>query len=338
MEIKQAISLQTYNTFNLEVAASHFVEIDKLEQLEELVESPLFLSSNKLILGGGSNLLFTEDFEGLVIKNNLRGKSVIRETDEHVWIRAAAGEVWHDLVTFCVQNKWAGIENLALIPGCVGAAPIQNIGAYGVELKDVFASLTYFNFETKKLQKLSTSDMHFGYRNSVFKNELKGKGIITSIDLKLDKQPKLKMEYGAIQATLKDQGITKPTIHAIYEAVISIRSSKLPNPKEIGNAGSFFKNPELPKAQAEKILHEYPSAPHYIVSDEIIKIPAGWMIQEAGWKGFRDGAIGVHDKQALVLVNHGGGKGKDIKALSEKIQASVKTKFGVDLEAEVNMV
>ncbi len=338
MIIQKNISLKTLNTFQIDCRAKYFAEIEYTAELLELLESEIFKTEKRLVLGGGSNMLFTKDFDGLVIKNSLKGIASIEEDIHHIWLRFKGGENWHDAVTFCVNHGWGGIENLALIPGCVGASPIQNIGAYGVELKDVFHSLSFLNYETKAFTTYTADQIKFGYRDSVFKRELKGKGIITSVTLKLNKNPTINISYGAIQKTLDEKGITDPQIKDVYQAVIDIRSSKLPDPKEVGNAGSFFKNPELPKEMTDKILKDYPNAPHYIVNDTTTKIPAGWMIEQCGWKGFIDGDIGVHDKQALVLVNRGNGQGKDIKELAYKIQASVKEKFGVELSPEVNMI
>ncbi|MEZ5007336.1 MAG: UDP-N-acetylmuramate dehydrogenase [Chitinophagales bacterium] len=339
MTIQENISLKSYNTFQLDCEAQYFVELNELADMDALMKCDIFKNEKHLVLGGGSNMLFTSDrFEGLVIKNNLKGIEVVEENEDHVWLKISAGENWHETVTFCVNNKWGGIENLALIPGCVGAAPIQNIGAYGVELRDVFESALFLNFEDKSLKTYHNSEANFGYRDSIFKNELKGKGIIVAVTLKLKKQPQLNVSYGAIQQTLELKGIVEPQIKDVYQAVIDIRSSKLPDPKVIGNAGSFFKNPELQKDIAEEILFAYPKAPHYVMDEKTIKIPAGWMIEQCGWKGFMDGDIGVHDKQALVLVNKGNGKGEDIKALAFKIQNSVMERFGVMLTPEVNMI
>lgn len=338
MVLKRNFSLKPYNTFGLEAQAKYWFEIHQLSDLTAIVASDVFKTNKVLVLGGGSNMLLTSDFDGLVMKMSWLGKEIIKEDDESVWVKFQGGENWHEVVTYCVENNWCGIENLALIPGCIGAAPIQNIGAYGVELKDVFQSLTFFNFEKIEIIEFGKEDCQFGYRDSIFKRDLKGKGIVTSVTLKLSKKPTIKSSYGAIQQTLEEKGIQNPTIKDIYDAVIQIRSSKLPDPAVIGNSGSFFKNPELPKVEAQKILDQYPNAPHYVVNETTIKIPAGWMIEQCGWKGFRDGPIGVHDKQALVLVNEGDGKGKDIEALAYKIIADVKSTFGVELTSEVNVV
>ncbi len=338
MVFKRNFSLKKYNTFGLEAQAKYWFEIHQQSDLHKLVETDVFNTEERLVLGGGSNMLLTKDFDGLVLKMNWLGKDIVQEDDEFVWVKFQGGENWHKVVTFCVENNWCGIENLALIPGCIGAAPIQNIGAYGVELKDIFQSLLFFNFDTKEIVEFEKDDCQFGYRDSIFKRDLKGKGIVTAVTLKLSKKPTIKSSYGAIQQTLEENGVTRPTIKDIYNAVIQIRFSKLPDPAVIGNSGSFFKNPELPKVEAQKILDQYPNAPHYVVNETTIKIPAGWMIEQCGWKGFRDGPIGVHDKQALVLVNEGDGKGKDIEELAYKIIADVKSTFDVELTPEVNVV
>lgn len=339
LDIQENISLKSYNTFHLDSVARYFVEITDTAELSLLLEHERFKEGKHLVIGGGSNiLLISEVFDGLVIKNNITGKMIEKEDEYHVWLKIQAGEIWHEVVTYCVENGWGGIENLALIPGCVGAAPIQNIGAYGVELKDVFESADFFNFDDHTHKTYHSNDVKFGYRDSIFKHKLKGKGIITSVTLKLDKQPAINTAYGAIQEVLNLRGIDRPTIKDVYHAVIDIRSSKLPDPKVIGNAGSFFKNPELPNDMAEEIFFTHPNAPRYTVDEQTVKIPAGWMIEQCGWKGFMDGDIGVHDKQALVLVNKGKGRGEQLEQLAQKIQNSVMEKFGVKLTPEVNFV
>jgi UDP-N-acetylmuramate dehydrogenase len=332
------ISLLNFNTFHLQSKAKYWFEVQQISDLNKVVATDCFKNHPHLVLGGGSNVLLTQDFDGLILKINLKGKKIVQEDADSVWIECQSGENWHEVVTHCVDNHWGGIENLALIPGCIGAAPIQNIGAYGVEIKDVLESVSFFHFEQHAIQIFNAADCNFGYRDSIFKGALKGKGVVVAVVLKLEKKPKINSEYGDIQKTLAANQVENPTIQDVYQAVIQIRLSKLPNPAEIGNAGSFFKNPELPIEVAQKILENYPNAPHYVVDEKTIKIPAGWMIEQCGWKGYREGPIGVHDKQALVLVNTGGGNGKDIEALAYKIQASVKAKFGVMLEMEVNVV
>ena len=290
-----------------------------------------------MILGGGSNVLFTGNFDGLIIKNKLGGLEVIAESDTEVLVRAGAGVVWHDLVMFCVDRGYGGIENLSLIPGCVGAAPMQNIGAYGVEVKDVFDELTAFNLNEKVEQTFTAVECEFGYRESVFKRRLKGRYLISSIQLRLSKQPKINTSYGAIESELESMKIQDPTIKDVSRAVINIRSSKLPDPAELGNAGSFFKNPIVSNEKAEEMKSLHSDIPTYAFGDAS-KVAAGWLIEQCGFKGKRFGNCGSHAKQALVLVNYGGSNGGEIFQLSEQIQAAVLDKFGINLEREINVV
>lgn len=336
MQVQKNISLQAYNTFGIAVNAQQFVEINALSDLEYL---PALVKENEniLILGGGSNLLFTQDYNGLVIKNNLKGISQIKEDADTILIKAMAGETWHNLVMYCVENNFGGIENLSLIPGCVGASPIQNIGAYGVELKDVFVELEAMELQTGNIITVDKITCNFGYRNSIFKQDWKGKYIIISVTLQLQKNPKLNTSYGAIQHTLSKNNITNPSIKDISDAVIAIRQSKLPDPKVIGNAGSFFKNPEVEKVVYDNLLKQFPDMPGYPISDAIIKIPAGWLIEQCGFKGKLIGNTGAHKDQALVLVNYGGATGKEIINLAMQIQKTVFEKFGVTIEPEVNV-
>ncbi|PWK26222.1 UDP-N-acetylmuramate dehydrogenase [Arcicella aurantiaca] len=338
MTILQNISLKPYNTFGLDATAQFFVEIQSVEELVEVLQSPDFQSIEKLFLGGGSNMLLTQDFDGLVIKINIKGIHKNFEDNTHIHIQAGAGEVWHELVMYCVEHQYAGMENLSLIPGTVGAAPMQNIGAYGVEIKDIFEELQALNLETLAIETFKLADCHFGYRESVFKHEFKGKYVITSVTFKLMKEPVFKVGYGDIQKTLEEMGVVELSIKAVSDAVISIRKSKLPDPAEIGNSGSFFKNPEIPKTQYDTLKAQFENIPSYPINESTVKVPAGWLIEQAGWKGFRDGQIGVHARQALVLVNYGGGTGEQIKALSQKVQASVFEKFGIKLSVEVNFI
>ena len=338
MRLQENIPLLPFNTFAIDCETRYFVAIDKPQDLHTLRNTSEFVNNERLVLGGGSNLLFTNNFNGIVIKNDLKGFDIIDEDEEYVWLNVMGGENWHELVTHCVDRGWGGIENLALIPGCVGAAPIQNIGAYGVELKDVFVSLEAFMWDSGDIRAFFKKDCAFEYRNSIFKNELKNRAMVLSVTLKLSKTPEVDISYGAIAAVLREKGIKHIRIKDVYETVIGIRRSKLPDPAEIGNAGSFFKNPELPAAQARAILEKYPKAPHYIVSDDIIKIPAGWMIEHCGWKGHRRGDIGVHEQQALVLVNYGKGSGDSLRKLAEEIRKSVLDEFGVELTPEVNII
>ncbi len=335
MKILQNVSLLPFNTFGLDVKAENFAEISSVDDLREGLRAgihPVFL------LGGGSNVLFTQDVQGLVLKNNLRGIQVIREFKSKVWVEVGGGELWHEFVLWAVAHDYGGVENMSLIPGTVGASPIQNIGAYGVELKDVFVRLKAFNLANLKLQTFNHSACQFGYRDSVFKREEKGNWCITSVVFTLTKSPhRLNTSYGDISKTLEANGITSPTIADISRAVVQIRTSKLPDPAKIGNCGSFFKNPETDRAVLERILVTHPQAPHYPLSDGRVKIPAGWLIEQCGWKGKRVGNTGCYERQALVLVNHGGATGEEVKNLAEAIIESVEGKFGVKLEAEVNI-
>lgn len=338
LTIQSNVSLKSYNTFGIDVTTRYLVEVDNDEDIQTLLQLPDIQSLPKLILGGGSNLLLTQDFNGLVIKINIKGVETVKEDQDHVWLRVGAGENWHEFVMYCVERGLGGIENLSLIPGTVGAAPMQNIGAYGVEIKDTFDRLEAVDISTGIKRIFTNADCRFGYRDSVFKNEVKGQYIISNVQFRLDKNPVFHVSYGDIQKTLEQMGVKELTIKAISEAVIKIRRSKLPDPAEIGNAGSFFKNPEIPASQYEALKSEYPDIPGYIINEEVVKVPAGWLIEQCGWKGKRTGNIGVHTRQALVLVNYGGGKGLEIKQLSEKIQASVEERFGICLHTEVNFV
>lgn len=338
MIVQKNVQLKPYNTFGIEATANYFVEVSTIEQLKEILQSPDYQSTERLILGGGSNMLLTKNFEGLVIKIAIKGFEIVEENEDNIWIKAGAGVVWHDLVMHCVNQNYAGMENLSLIPGTVGAAPMQNIGAYGIEIKEVFEELEALEIETGEIKTFDKVTCNFGYRESIFKHEAKGKYIILNVTFKLSKKPTFHVEYGAIKDTLAEMGVTEMSIKAISDAVIHIRQSKLPNPAEIGNAGSFFKNPEIPNTQFEALKAQFPTIPSYPVSETTTKVPAGWLIEQAGWKGQRFGNVGVHAKQALVLVNYGGGKGEEIKKLSQKIQASIKEKFGIQLSAEVNFI
>lgn len=291
-----------------------------------------------MVLGGGSNILFTRNWLGLIAHMAIPGIEIIGEDSDHVQVAVGAGENWHSLVIWAVDQGYGGIENLSLIPGTVGAAPMQNIGAYGVEIKDVFHSLEALELKTGKVVRFYREDCLFGYRTSLFKTEQKGNYIITRVFFTLNKNHSLNTSYGAIEETLGEKGIDNPTIKDVSDAVISIRQSKLPDPAVIGNAGSFFKNPVVEKAHYEALEALHPEIPHYKISEKEEKIPAGWLIEQCGWKGHRNGEIGVHDKQALVLVNHGLGKGIDIRKLAMEIMRSVKDEFQIELEPEVNMV
>jgi len=337
MLLKEHISLKPYHTFGIEVKAKFFTEIYHISDLKEALVFQKQQSLELLILGGGSNLLFTKDFDGLVVKVGLKGKEKIKEDEHFVWVKIAAGENWHEFVLFCIENNWGGVENLSLIPGTVGAAPMQNIGAYGTEIKETFESLEAYHLKSGEMHQFTKEQCKFGYRESIFKNEVKGEYLITSVIFKLSKKHQLNFSYGDIQQILAKEN-TEPSIQNISQAVIEIRSSKLPNPSEIGNAGSFFKNPFVEKKHFEKLKSLYPQIPMYPVDDNLVKVPAGWLIEQCGWKGYKEEDAGVHAKQALVLVNYGNATGEEIKDLSEKIKKSVFEKFEIHLHTEVNIV
>ena len=320
----------------MSVVAREFITI---ESKKDLIEALNTNPSNMLILGGGSNMLLTKDVDALVLHINIKGIKVVSNSENNVRVEVAAGENWHEFVSWCLDKNYGGVENLSLIPGNVGTAPIQNIGAYGVELKDSFVSCQALDVDTKELRTFTKKDCNFGYRNSVFKEELKGQYIITSVIFELSSHQHItKTNYGAIEAELKKNGVVNPTIQDISTAVISIRNSKLPNPKVLGNSGSFFKNPVIAHSKFEIIKEQFPDIPHYIVSDATVKIPAGWLIETAGFKGKKFGSYGVHDKQALVLVNYGNASGKDLLQLSIQIQEAILIIFGIHLESEVNIL
>ncbi len=338
MTIKESVELQQYNTFGLSATAQTFVELKSVE------EAHLFFREQKLndflILGGGSNILLTKNYEGTVIKNEIKGIDILEDSAEEIRLKVGAGENWHDFVLYCVNKNYAGIENLSLIPGNVGAAPIQNIGAYGVEVKDVINSVEVIEIATAQSHSFSNKECQFGYRTSIFKNIHKGKYFITSVNFTLRKTPNFKTAYGAIQNQLKTNGIEEKdlSIKAISEAVIQIRQSKLPDPKELGNSGSFFKNPVVSIEKKDVLLAKFPNMPFYPLADNKAKLAAGWLIEQAGWKGYRSGDAGVHKNQALVLVNYGHASGQEIYALSENILNSIREKFNVELEREVNVI
>lgn len=339
MIIQQNISLKQYNSFGIEVYAKAFASFNSIESLKELLQSNL--RQPHLILGGGSNILFTKNFDGLILKNELQGIELVNEDEHHYYVKAAAGEVWHSFVEYCINHHFAGAENLSLIPGSVGASPMQNIGAYGVEIKDIFHELEAYHIHEKTITTFSLKDCEFGYRESVFKRKLKNQFIITSVTYKLNKHPKFNTSYGAIEQELTAMGVQHLSIQAIAQAVINIRSSKLPNPKEIGNAGSFFKNPVISNHQLNELKKQHPSIPSYPSGkseNNESKVAAGWLIEQCGWKGFRKDDAGCHAKQALVLVNYGTATGKEIFDLSEEIIVSVRNKFGITLEREVNII
>lgn len=313
--------------------AEYFIELNDMDTLEEITE----MVQPKHVLGGGSNILLTHPVKGLVVHNKLKGITIEKEDHKNVWLKVHAGEIWHDLVLFAIGKGWGGIENLALIPGTVGAAPIQNIGAYGVEAKETIESVSFWYWKEKMQLIYKNRECNFGYRDSIFKHQLKNKVFITSVMFKLKKQPEYNISYGALAHELEQMGVRELSAKAVAYAVMHIRTSKLPDPKIIGNAGSFFKNPTITKKQFDQLRVKYPSVPFYKVSDTLVKIPAGWMIEQGGWKGYRRGDTGVHAKQALVLVNYGNAKGNDIWKLSGEIVSSVKERFGIELEREVEV-
>jgi UDP-N-acetylmuramate dehydrogenase len=337
MKLQSDISLKKLNTFGIDVSAKSFVEINSLEDFKTLQKEPVYKSDNILILGGGSNILFTQNYNGLVIKNNLKGIEIVKEDADFVWIKAAAGENWHNFVMWCVDKNYGGLENLSLIPGCVGAAPMQNIGAYGVEIKDVCEKVYAIGLHDGKEVIFSNEDCKFGYRESVFKNILKNKFLITAVVFKLSKKPVFNTSYGAIEQELAAMGVKEKSIKAISDAVIKIRSSKLPDPQKIGNAGSFFKNPEVSKAKHDELKQKFEKIVTYPLENGKYKLAAGWLIEFCGLKGKRNGQAGVHVNQALVLVNYGGVNGNEIYKLSQEVLDAVQNTFGVTLEREVNI-
>lgn len=339
MNIKQNQSLKEYNTFGIDVKATYFIEINHLEELERMFSDLKYQTLPRLILGGGSNILLTKDFEGIVIKLNLKGIQEENTSGNWVYVKAFAGENWHEFIQWNLSRNYGGLENMSLIPGNVGTAPIQNIGAYGVEIKDVLYELEAFEIVTGKRRIFSLKECEFGYRESIFKNTLKGQYIILSVTFQLTQQNhEIKKAYGAIQNELEKENIQNPTIQEISAIVTRIRESKLPNPNRIGNSGSFFKNPVVSKQHFEKLQKKYPQLTSYPVNEKEVKIAAGWLIDKAGWKGKRFGDAGVHTKQALVLVNYGEATGKNIYDLSENIIEDVETRFQIRLEREVNVL
>ncbi len=335
MEIHENYPLKPYNTFSIDAKAKFFNSFSFVEELEETLlmysEYPVF------ILGGGSNILFTKDYDGAVLKNDIKGIELQHEDADHVYVKVGAGENWHQFVLHCIDHNWAGIENLSLIPGNIGASPIQNIGAYGVELDDVFWSLEAFHLFEKRIHTFTREDCEFGYRNSIFKERYKDQFAIISVTFQLKKKPIFHTDYGAITEELEKMGVKDLSIKAVSQAVINIRSSKLPDPQKIANAGSFFKNPEVPTEKYETLKLQFPNFVAYPLAKGSVKLAAGWMIEQCGWKGYRKGDAGCHANQALVLVNYGNATGKEIYDLSEEILQSVKKKFDVVLEREVNI-
>jgi UDP-N-acetylmuramate dehydrogenase len=339
MTIQNNVDLLPYNTFGITATAKLFTTVKSVEEAKELFASPLFKKEKHLILGGGSNLLLTKNFDGLVIKVDIKGKEIVKEDDRYATLKVGAGENWHAFVSYCVDKNLGGVENLSLIPGTVGAAPMQNIGAYGVEIKKNILAVEALEISTGDVRYFSNEECHFGYRESIFKHEVKDKFLISSVTLRLTKKDhQFNISYGAIGETLKQLGTTSLTLKAISDAVIYIRSHKLPDPSRIGNAGSFFKNPSIQADLVDFIKKDYPSLPTFPSTDGLIKIPAAWLIEQCGWKGKTFDNIGVHQHQALVLVNYGGGKGEKIWELAMKIRDSVKEKFNITLQPEVNVI
>jgi UDP-N-acetylmuramate dehydrogenase len=338
MILKPNISLKPFNTFGIDAIASDFIEIDSIETLQFVIANFNLANRKTLVIGGGSNMLITKNFDGLVLKMSIKGIEKVNEDNDYVYLKAMAGEAWHGFVLYCVANNYSGVENLSLIPGYVGAAPMQNIGAYGVEIKDTCHEVEAYAIENNEVKIFSNADCKFGYRESIFKHEAKGKYIISSVTFKLAKQAKINVSYGAIQDVLKSKNIENPTIQDVSEGVIAIRESKLPNPKVLGNAGSFFKNPEIPTEEYLTLKEKHPALVGYKTSETHTKLAAGWLIEQCGWKGKVVGNTGSHKDQALVLVNYGNATGNEIWKLAMQIQESVFEKFGVTIVPEVNVI
>jgi UDP-N-acetylmuramate dehydrogenase len=337
MQVQENFQLKKYNTFGIDVLAKYFSRFTSKEELELLLDDSKSIA-HVMILGGGSNMLFTKNFEGLLLKNDIPGIALVNEDEDHVYVQAGAGVNWHSFVMYCVDHNYGGVENLSLIPGNVGASPMQNIGAYGAEIADVFYMLEAFHVEKKVQQTFTMADCEFGYRDSIFKRKYKGMFAILNVTFCLRKNPVFNISYGAIEEELKRIQVDKLSIKAISDAVINIRTSKLPDPALVGNAGSFFKNPEINKLEFHNLKRIEPGVPFYKINDDTFKIPAGWLIEQCGWRGYRKGDAGCYEKQALVLVNYGNAKGEEILDLSEEIKASVLKKFGIVLQTEVNII
>lgn len=337
MEILENFSLKKYNTFGIEAKAKEFIAVHSAEELKAVLAENL--SKKKFILSGGSNMLLTKDIDALVIHVDLKGKKVILEDEDFVWIESQAGENWHEFVLWTINQDFGGLENMSLIPGNVGTTPVQNIGAYGTEIKDTFISCDAIKIDTQEARTFSKEECNFGYRESIFKNEVKDQYIITSVVFKLTKRNhKINTSYGDILAELAKQSVTNPTLKDVSNAVIAIRQSKLPDPKELGNSGSFFKNPIILKTDFEKVQQKFPDIRFFEVSDTEVKVPAGWLIEQAGFKGKRFGDAGIHKNQALVLVNYGNATGAEILSVSKNIQKTIFETFGIHIEAEVNVI
>ncbi len=337
-DLREDFSLRKFNTFHINASARYFTEIMNADQLQELIHSGLLNEHPFLLLGGGSNVLFTGNMNGIVAHISNKSIEVIEKNEDSVLVKASAGENWHEFVLFCVENGFGGLENLSLIPGNVGSCPIQNIGAYGVEVKDSFHSLEAINLKTGEMKIYTREECDFGYRDSIFKRELKGKVAIWSVTFRLNLHPLVHIEYGAIRQELLAMGIENPSIADVSKAVCTIRQNKLPDPDVLGNAGSFFKNPTVDLKSADKLKESFPNLVSFPQGDDKVKLAAGWLIEQCGWKGYRDGYAGVHENQALVLVNYGNATGADMLTLAHKIQNSVYVRFGVKLEMEVNVI
>ena len=342
MQVQENILIKQYNSFGISAYTNLFAKFNSVNELSELLEFKQLPTANRplqtLILGGGSNILFTKNFPGLVLKNELKGIKEIKEDEHHIYVQVGAGENWHQFVLHCIYNGWAGVENLSLIPGNVGASPMQNIGAYGVEIKDIFYSLEAYHIHDKKMVNFTLNDCEFGYRESIFKKKFKNEFVIMDVTFRLNRIPNFNISYGAIGQELDKMGVKDLSIQAVSQAVINIRSSKLPDPAVIGNAGSFFKNPEIQKSKIKSLKEAFQGIVGYDLPNGNVKLAAGWLIEQAGWKGYRKGDAGCHEKQALVLVNYGNANGSEIFDLSEEILQSVKAKFSVELEREVNII
>ena len=337
MNIQHNISLKKYNTFGIEAKAKEFVAVHSVSELKTILQENK--SDTNFILGGGSNMLLTKDIDALVIHIDLKGKKILKANDDFVWVESMAGENWHEFVLWTIDQNIGGLENMSLIPGNVGTTPVQNIGAYGTEIKDTFVSCEAINIATQEMKTFSKEECHFGYRESIFKHAVKNQFIITSVVFKLTKRNhKINTSYGDITKELEKQNIISPTLKDVSNAVIAIRQSKLPDPKELGNSGSFFKNPIIRKEYFDKIHVLHPEMPHYVISKTEVKVPAGWLIEQAGFKGKRFGDAGIHKNQALVLVNYGNATGQEILNVSKDIQNTVLNLFGIAIEAEVNVI
>ena len=337
MEIIPNFSLKKHNTFGIEAKAKQFVAVHSVQELKTILQESK--AQKKFILGGGSNMLLTKDIDALVIHIDLKGRKIIKENDDFVWVESQAGESWHEFVLWNINQNFGGLENMSLIPGNVGTTPVQNIGAYGTEIKDTFISCEAMTIESQEIKTFTKEECHFGYRESVFKNEVKNQYIITSVVFKLTKtNHKINTSYGDISSELAKNNITKPTLKDVSNAVIAIRQSKLPDPAVLGNSGSFFKNPILLKSDFEKIHQQFPEMKYFDISETEVKVPAGWLIEQAGFKGKRFGDAGIHKNQALVLVNYGNATGQEILNVSKNIQETIFKMFGVQIEAEVNVI